>query len=69
MRFVIGICLLAAILWSTQPWSINAGGGSASAGFLMVGGLCVGLAAWGVRAWLRKRSRRRLLDLRGSALW
>lgn len=69
MKLVIGICLLAAMLWSARLWSINTGINPASAGFMVVGGLGIGLAAWAVRVWLRKRSRRRLSDMRDSALW
>ena len=69
MRLAIGVGALLALLGFVQAWRVATGGEPVSVPMLVLGGLCGGLAALAVRAWLRKRYRRRLLDMRGSALW
>lgn len=69
MRLAIGICVLAATLWSAHLWNIDTDRGAVSATVIVVIGLGVAVLAWGASAWLRKRWRRRMLNMRGSALW
>jgi hypothetical protein len=71
MRLAIGVGVLLALLGFVQAWRVASGGEPISVPMLVLvlGGLCGGAAALAVRAWLRKRYRRRLLNMRGSALW
>ena len=66
MRLATGIIVLAATLGAMKLWTSGATIGWAA----MVGaGLDVIVVAWAARAWLRNRQRRRLRDMRDSALW
>lgn len=69
MRLAIGICVLLALLGFAQAWRVVTDAGPISMTVLVLSGLCGGGTALAIRAWLRKRYRRRLLDMRGSALW
>ena len=69
MRLVIGICVLLALLGFAQVWQIATGAGPIAMALLVLGGLFGCGAALAIRARLRKRYRRRLLDMRDSALW
>lgn len=69
MRLAIGICVLLALLGFAQAWSLATGAGPISMTVLALGGLSGCGAALAIRAWLRKRYRRRLLNMRDSALW
>jgi hypothetical protein len=69
MRLAIGVGALLALLGFVQAWWVATGGEPVYVPVLVLGGLCGGVAALAVRAWLRKRYRRRLLNMRDSALW
>ena len=69
MRLAIGVGALLALLGFVQAWWVATGGEPVSVPMLVLGGLCGGVTALAIRAWLRKRHRRRLLNMRGSALW
>ncbi|OOG58188.1 hypothetical protein [Polaromonas sp. C04] len=66
MRLATGIIVLLAALVAAEPWTSRANVGW---GVTLVAGLGIILAVWIVRAWLRNRQRRRLMDMRDSALW
>lgn len=61
--------MLLALLGFVQAWRVTTGGGPVSTAILVLAGLCGCGGALAVRAWLRKRYRRRLLNIRDSALW
>jgi len=61
---VMSATLGAVILWTSEPT-----GGWVAAGVMVGAGLAVIAVAWFAGVWLRNRQRRRLMDLRDSALW
>jgi len=66
MRLTAGIIVLVAALGAVELWTSGATIGWGA----MVGAvLGVIVVAWVVRGWLRNRKRRRLTDMRDSALW
>jgi len=69
MRLTSGISLLTAALGAVILWTFGARNGWLSAGVMVGSGLAVIVAAWVVEVWLRNRQRRRLMDMRDSALW
>ena len=69
MRLAIGIIVLAAALWEVKLWTSGATSGWVSTGVMVGAGLGVIVVAWVVGVWLRNRQRRRLIDMRDSALW
>lgn len=66
MRLATGIIVLAAALGAVKLWM---SGGVIEWGAMVSAGLGVIVLAWIVRVWLRNRQRRRLMDMRDSALW
>ena len=69
MRLAIGIIVLAAALGAVKLWTSGATSGWVSTGVMVGAGLGVIVVAWVVGVWLRNRQRRRLIDMRDSALW
>jgi len=69
MRLTFGIILLTAALGAVKLWTSGATNGWLSAGVMMGAGLAVIAVAWVAGVWLRNRQRRRLMDMRDSALW
>ncbi|WP_244618330.1 hypothetical protein [Rhodoferax sediminis] len=53
--------LVAAELWTS--------GAKRGWGAMVGAGLGIIMVAWVVKVWLRNRQRRRLMDMRDSALW
>ena len=68
MRVAIAVIVLAAALGALNLWTSGAAIGWISAGVLLGAGLGAGVIAWIVGIWLRNRQRRRLIDMRDSAL-
>ncbi|TBR75784.1 MAG: hypothetical protein EPN64_11005 [Burkholderiaceae bacterium] len=66
MRLAAGIIVLLAALVAAESWTSSANVGW---GATVGAGLGIILVVWMVRAWLRHRQRRRLMDMRDSALW
>lgn len=66
MRFASAIVVLSAILGVLALWAFGGNIGWASASALLSVGLCVVALVW---VMLRHRQRRRLMDMRDSALW
>ena len=69
MRLAIGIIVLAAALGAVALRTSGAISNWYLAGVMTGAGLGVIVFAWGVGIWLRNRQRRRLMDMRDSALW
>ena len=69
MRFTIGIIVLATMLGALGLWTSGALGDWSSKGIMLGAGLCVLVVVWGVGLRLRNLHRRRLTDMRDSALW
>jgi peptidoglycan/LPS O-acetylase OafA/YrhL len=69
MRLAIGIIVLAAALGALALWTSGAISNWFWAGVMTAAGLGVIVFAWVVGIWLRNRQRRRLMDMRDSALW
>jgi Tfp pilus assembly protein PilW len=69
MRLAIGIIVLAAALGAVKLWTTGATSGWVSTEVMVGAGLGVIVVAWVVGVWLRNRQRRRLIDMRDSALW
>ena len=66
MRLTAGIIVLVAALGAVELWMSS---GVIDWGAMVSAGLGVIVLAWVVRVWLRNRQRRRLTDMRDSALW
>lgn len=69
MRLTTAIIVLAAALGAVELWLSGATEGWVSTGIMVAAGLVVIVVAWVVGAWWRNRQRRRLMDMRDSALW
>lgn len=69
MRLATGIIVLAAALGAVQWWLSGATSGWVATGVMVAAGIGVIVVAWAVGAWWRNRQRRRLMDMRDSALW
>lgn len=69
MRLAIGIIVLAAALGAVALWASGAISNWFLTGVMAGAGLGVIVFAWVVGIWLRNRQRRRLMDMRDSALW
>jgi hypothetical protein len=69
MRLLFGIVVLAAALGAVKLWAVGAMTNWVLTGFMVGTGLGVILFAWFLGIWLRKRQRRRSMDMRDSALW
>ena len=66
MRLAAGIIVLLAALVVADLWTSGAKRGW---GVTLGAGLGIILVVWVARVWLRNRQRRRLMDMRDSALW
>ncbi len=66
MRLATGIIVLVAALMAAELWTSGAHVGW---GTTLVAGLGIIVVVWVARAWFRNRQRRRLMDMRDSALW
>jgi hypothetical protein len=66
MRQAIGVIVLVAALVAAELWTSGAKRGW---GAMVGAGLGIIMVAWVVKVWLRNRQRRRLMDMRDSALW
>lgn len=69
MRLAIGIIVLAAALGAVELWASGAISNWVFTGVVVGAGLGVIVFTWVVGIWLRNRQRRRLMDMRDSALW
>ena len=69
MRLAIGIIVLAAALGAVPLWASGAISNWVFTGVVVGAGLGVIVFTWVVGIWLRNRQRRRLMDMRDSALW
>jgi len=69
MRLAIGIIVLVVVLGAVALWTPGAIGNWVFTGVMAGAGLGVIVFAWVVGIWLRNRQRRRLMDMRDSALW
>jgi len=69
MRLATGIIVLATALGTLKLWTSGATSGWVSTGVMVGAGLGVIVVAWVLGVWLRNRQRRRLMDMRDSALW
>ena len=69
MKLAIGIIVLAAALGAVELWRSGASTNWVLTGVMVGAGLGVIVFAWVVGIWLRNRQRRRLMDMRDSALW
>ena len=69
MRRVAGLIVLVAALGAVKLWTSGLTIGWASAGAIVGAGLGAMVVAWVVAVRLRNRQRRRLMDMRDSALW
>ena len=69
MRLAIGIIVLAAALGAVALWTSSAISNWVFTGVVVGAGLGVIVFAWVVGISLRNRQRRRLMDMRDSALW
>jgi hypothetical protein len=68
MRLVSAIVILTSALGAVGLWA-PAIGDQVSTGFKVSAALVILVFVWIVGVWLRNRRRRRLMDLRDSALW
>lgn len=69
MRFAIGTVVFAALLGAASLWASGTIIEGAPAGTMVGAGLGIILVAWLVRVWVRNRRQKRVLSMRGSALW
>ena len=69
MKLAIGIIVLAAALGAVALWASGAISNWVLTAVMAGAGLGVMVLAWVVGIWLRNRQRRRLMDMRDSALW
>lgn len=69
MRLAIGIIVLAAAVGAVELWTSGEISNWVLTGVMAGAGLGVIVFTWLVRIWLRNRQRRRLMDMRDSALW
>ena len=69
MRLTIRIIVLAAALGAVELWRSGAISNWVLTAVMTGAGLGVMVLAWVVGIWLRNRRRRRLMDMRDSALW
>ena len=69
MRLAIRIFVLAAALGAVALWTSGAMSNWVLTGVMAGAGLGVIVFTWVVGIWLRNRQRRRLMDMRDSALW
>ncbi len=69
MRLATAIIVLAAALGAVELWLSGVTSGWVSTGIMVAAGIGVIVVAWVVGAWWRNRQRRRLMDMRDSALW
>lgn len=69
MRLAIGIIVLAAAPGAVALWASGAISNWVFTGVVVGAGLGVIVFTWVVGIWLRNRQRRRLMDMRDSALW
>lgn len=66
MRLATGIIVLAIVLGAVELWT---SGATIGWGAIVSAGLGVIVVAWAARVWARNRQRRRLMNMRDSALW
>ena len=69
MRITFAIILMTTALVEAKLWTSGATNGWFSAGVTVGAGLAFIAVALVVGVWLRNRQRRRLLEMRDSALW
>ncbi len=71
MRFalVITVIVLAVALGAMNLWKSKATSDWVLTGMMVGAALGMSVVAWIVVTWLRNRQRRRLTDMRDSALW
>jgi hypothetical protein len=69
MKFVIGALALTALLGAAILWMSKTSHTWESTTVLIGIGLGLIVVVWMLGAWLRERKRRRLTDMRDSALW
>lgn len=69
MRFETKISILATGLAALGLYLLGARTGWVSAGVMVNAGLGVAGIAWVLGIWVRTRQRKRLMDMRDSALW
>ena len=69
MRFAIGTVVFATLVGAANFWASGTAIEEAPAGTMVGAGLSIILVAWLVRVWVRNRRQKRVLGMRGSALW
>ncbi len=69
MRFIVVAVAMTALLAALKLWTSETNEAWASTTALIAGALALMVVVGMVVAWLRDRQRRRLTDLRDSALW
>jgi uncharacterized membrane protein YdjX (TVP38/TMEM64 family) len=69
MRLVSAIVILTSALGAVGLWASPAIGDQISTGFKVSAALVILVVVWIFAVWLRNRRRRRMMDLRDSALW
>ncbi len=69
MRLFVSAVALTALLVALKLWTSETNEAWASTTVLFAGALALMVVVGVVVAWLRDRQRRRLTDLRDSALW
>jgi len=69
LNLVITIIVLAVAWGAMSLWTSKATSGLVFTGIMVGAVLGISVLAWIVVTWLRHRQRRRLMDMRDSALW
>ncbi len=69
MRIRYAVFVLVTLLGVGALWATNMTNDSSFTFALLVAGVVMIAATWTLGAWLRNRRRRRLMEMRDSALW
>lgn len=69
IRLATCAVVLAAIFGAVKLWPFNTLSGWASTAVIVAAGFSLIVAVFVLGVWLRNRQRRRLTDMRDSALW